>query len=78
MAVKMTKKEQALLNDLDEFIHRWEALDKPAEIPPEIPLYRRQAVLWESVCDKIKQGMARGRVNPEKSTYKDVLIRCQL
>jgi len=72
MTVKMTTAERELLDALDQY------LSKVSEKPPEIPLYRFQAVLWESVCDKIKQGMARGRVNPEKSTYKDVVIRCQL
>jgi len=70
--VRMTTKERALLDSLDQY------LSKVAETPPEIPLYRFQAVLFESICEKIKQGMLPGKINPQAKTYRDVPIRCQL
>jgi len=74
--LKMTKKEQALLDSLDEFINRWKEL-KTTEKPPEIPLYRFQAALFNSICEKIDQGMEAGNVGHKNKTYKGVPIRCQ-
>ena len=75
--LKMTTKERKLLDSLDEFITRWQSLDKPTEEPPEIPLYRFQAKLFESICNKVNQGMLAGSVNPQAKTYRGVPIRCQ-
>jgi len=74
--VKMTKKEQAVLDMLDQYIHKWKSWqDKPL---PEIHLYKKDAKLFDSVCDKVRQGMPEGTINPEAKTYRDVPIRCQL
>ena len=70
--VKMTAMERELLDSLDQY------LSKVAETPPEIPLYRFQAVLFNSICEKVKQGMLPGNINPQAKTYRDVPIRCQI
>lgn len=72
----MTKKEQALVDDLDQFINKWKAW-KGTEAPPEIPIFPDQAKLFKSVCDKIDQGMLPGNIDPKAKTYRGVLIRCQ-
>ena len=74
---KMTTKERELLDSLDQYIHRWSSLNKPTEEPPEIPLYRFQAASFNAICDKVKQGMVAGTVDPEAKTYRGVPIRCQ-
>jgi len=74
--VKMTKAEQAVLDMLDEYIHKWTSWqDKPL---PEIHLYRKDAKIFDAICKKIDDGMSRGSVNPQAKTYRDVPIRCQL
>ena len=73
--VKMTKSEQAVLDMLDDFIYRWRDLkDRPL---PEIHLFKKDAKAFNAICKKIDDGMARGRVNPQAKTYRDVPIRCQ-
>jgi len=67
----MTPKERELLDSLDQY------LSKVSEAPPEIPLYRFQAVLFESICSKIEQGMLPGVVDAKAKTYRGVMIRCQ-
>ena len=61
----------AVLDEIDKYIA------KVGRIPPEIPLYRKDAELFDSICKKIKDGMLPGRVDPVNKTYRGVLIRCQ-
>lgn len=68
--LKMTADERKLLDDLDQYLAK-------VKTPPEIPLYRFQAVLFKSICQKIDQGMPRGKVNPDAKTYRGVPIRCR-
>ena len=70
--VKMSAEEMALLDSLDQY------LSKVSKVPPEIPLYRFQAVLFKSICKKIDDGMLPGNINPQAKTYRDVPIRCQI
>lgn len=74
--LKMTKKEQALLDSLDEFITKWKEW-KETEKPPEIVLYRFQAAIFNSICSKIDEGLLPGAVDRNKMTYRGVPIRCQ-
>lgn len=69
--VKMTTKERELLDSLDQY------LAKVSEKPPEIPLYRFQAKLFESICSKVEQGMLAGGIDYQAKTYRKVPIRCQ-
>ena len=69
--IKMTNQERELLDNLDKY------LAKVSERPPEIPLFRFQAALFKSICEKIGQGMPQGRIDPEAKTYRGVPIRCQ-
>lgn len=69
--IKMTTQERVLLDSLDQY------LAKVKTPPPEIPLYRYQANLFESICAKIGQGMLPGKIDPEAKTYRGVPIRCQ-
>ena len=70
--VKMSAEEMALLDSLDQY------LSKVSKVPPEIPLYRFQAILFNSICEKVKQGMLPGRIDPRAKTYRNVPIRCQI
>jgi len=74
--IKMTKKEQALLDKLDEFINKWHDW-KETELPPEIVLYRHDGKMFLDICGKIEKGMLAGHVNPWDKTYRNVPIRCQ-
>ena len=69
--IKMTNQERELLDNLDKY------LAKVSERPPEISLFRFQAVLFKSICDKIGQGMIKGKIDPDNETYDGVPIRCQ-
>ena len=69
--IKMTNQERELLDSLDQY------LAKVGQIPPEIPVYREQAKLFDSICSKIEQGMSQGKVGHKSKTYRGVPIRCQ-